>query len=75
MSVTKTVVNRPTTVIIIFALAIGFGLYSSGNIAIDLYPEITPPVLLVITNYSGASPEDVEKTVTRPLESALSNVG
>lgn len=75
MSVTKTVVNRPTTVIIIFALAIGFGLYSSGNIAIDLYPEITPPVLLVITSYTGASPEDVEKTVTRPLESALSNVG
>lgn len=72
---TKTVVNRPTTVIIIFALAIGFGLYSSGNIAIDLYPEITPPVLLVITSYTGASPEDVEKTVTRPLESALSNVG
>ncbi|HUX14474.1 MAG TPA: efflux RND transporter permease subunit [Spirochaetia bacterium] len=75
MSVTNTVVNRPTTVIIIFALAIGFGLYTSGNIAIDLYPEITPPVLLVITNYTGASPEDVEKTVTRPLESVLSNVG
>ncbi len=75
MSVTNTVVNRPTTVIIVFALAIGFGLYTSGNIAIDLYPEITPPVLLVITNYTGASPEDVEKTVTRPLESVLSNVG
>ncbi len=75
MSVTKNVVNRPTTVIIIFALVIGFGLYSSANLAIDLFPEINPPVLLVITNYSGASPEDVEKTISRPLESALSNVG
>ena len=75
MSVTKSVVNRPTTVIIIFGLVIGFGLYSMANLAIDLFPEINPPVLLIITSYSGASPQDVEKTISRPLESALSNVG
>ncbi len=74
MSLSKTIVSRPTTVVIIFALIVGFGLYSISDVAIDLYPEINPPVLIVFTNYSGAGPEEVEKTVTRPLEGQLSNV-
>ena len=75
MSVTKTVVNRPTTVAIIFVLLIALGLYAITDLAIDLYPEIEPPVLLLFTDYAGAGPEEVEKSVTRPLEGGLSNVG
>jgi len=74
MSLTKTTVNRPTTVLIIFLLAIGFGLYTASNLAIDLFPEINPPVLMVFTSYPGAGPEEVETVVTRTLEGALSNV-
>lgn len=75
MSVTRTVVNRPTTTLIIFILVIGFGLYAASGLAIDLFPEVNPPVLVIFTNYSGAGPEEVEQTITRPLESQLSNVG
>jgi HAE1 family hydrophobic/amphiphilic exporter-1 len=75
MSVTRTVVNRPTTTLIIFILVIGFGLYAASGLAIDLFPEVDPPVLIVFTNYSGAGPEEIEQTITRPLESQLSNVG
>ncbi|MFO8064640.1 MAG: efflux RND transporter permease subunit [Spirochaetia bacterium] len=75
MSVSRTVVNRPTTTLIIFILVIGFGLYAASGLAIDLFPEVDPPVLVVFTNYSGAGPEEIEKTVTRPLEGQLSNVG
>ncbi len=74
MSVTKTVVRRPTTIFIIFILILGLGIYSASDLAIDLYPEIDPPILLVNTNYPGAGPEEVEKAVTRPLEGTLSNV-
>jgi hydrophobic/amphiphilic exporter-1 (mainly G- bacteria), HAE1 family len=74
MSVSKSVVSRPTTVFIIFALIVGFGLYSSSDLAIDLFPEINPPVLILFTNYEGAGPEEVERSVTRPLEGQLSNV-
>ncbi|MFP4010940.1 MAG: efflux RND transporter permease subunit [Spirochaetaceae bacterium] len=75
MSVSKTVVSRPTTTLMIFILVIGFGLYAASGLAIDLFPEINPPVLVVFTDYSGAGPEEVERTVTRPLEGQLSNVG
>ncbi|WP_281167865.1 efflux RND transporter permease subunit [Sediminispirochaeta bajacaliforniensis] len=74
MSVSKTVVGKPTTIFIIFLLLIGLGIYSTSDLAIDLYPEIEPPVLVVFTGYAGAGPEEIEKRITRTLEGSLSNV-
>ncbi len=74
MSVVKSVVGRPTSLVVLFALLVGLGFYASTRLAIDLYPEITAPVLLIFTNYPGSGPEEIEKTITRPMEGALSNV-
>ncbi|MDR0374261.1 MAG: efflux RND transporter permease subunit [Treponema sp.] len=74
MSIAKTVVGRPTTIFIIFALFIGLGLFALVNLPIDLTPEINPPYLVLMTTYAGAGPEEVERSVTRPLEAALSSV-
>ena len=74
MSVARAVVSRPTTVFIIFALLIGLGFFALVNLPIDLYPEINPPILVVYTSYTGAGPEEVERSVTRILEAALSGV-
>ena len=74
MSITQTVVKRPTTLVIIFILLLGLGLYAALDLAIDLFPEINSPVLFIFSNYSGAGPKEVETTLTRPLEGALSNV-
>jgi HAE1 family hydrophobic/amphiphilic exporter-1 len=74
VSIAKAVVGRPTTIFIIFALLIGLGLFALVNLPIDLTPEINPPYLAVITSYTGAGPEEVERSVTRPLEAALSSV-
>jgi HAE1 family hydrophobic/amphiphilic exporter-1 len=74
MKLTQTVVNRPATLLIIFVLLVALGIYTTLDLPIDLFPEINFPGLLVFANYEGAGPEEVEKTMTRPLESALSNV-
>jgi len=74
MSLAKTVVSRPTTVLIIFALLIGLGFFALVNLPIDLYPEINPPYLVVYTSYSGAGPEEVERSISRILEARLSGV-
>ncbi|MDR1278193.1 MAG: efflux RND transporter permease subunit, partial [Treponema sp.] len=74
MSLAKMAVSRPTTIFIIFALLIGLGVFAFINLPIDLYPEISPPYLVVYTTYSGAGPEEVERSVTRTLEAALSSV-
>jgi HAE1 family hydrophobic/amphiphilic exporter-1 len=74
MSLAKSIVSRPTTIFIIFALLIMLGVFAFVNLSIDLFPEINPPYLVVYTSYTGAGPEEVERSVTRPLEAALSGV-
>lgn len=74
MSITRTVVNKPVTIFVAFVILIGLGLYISPQIPLDLYPEINPPILVIFDNYDGAGPEEVENTLTRPLEGQLTNV-
>ena len=74
MSMSQNIVRRPVLVLVVFALVAVVGLYLFSDIAIDLFPDITMPILNVNTTYSGAGPETVEKSVTRLLESQLVNL-
>ena len=74
MSISRTIVHRPTTVLVLFSILIGLGLYIVPQIPIDLYPEINPPILIVYTTYQGAGPEEIEQTTTRVLEGQMGNV-
>ncbi len=74
MSVAGRVIDRPVLISIVFALTAIVGLYTMGNLALDLMPESEMPRLSVSTSYSRASPESVEKGLTSVLESALINV-
>jgi hydrophobic/amphiphilic exporter-1 (mainly G- bacteria), HAE1 family len=71
----KFIVDHPATLLTIFILLVLFGVYTCSNLATDLYPEINPPILILYTSYTGAGPEEVEKSITRPLEGVMSNVG
>ena len=58
-----------------FYLGITFlGIYAFSRIGVDLLPNVNLPHLLVQTTYPNASPEEVEKLVTEPLESAVGTV-
>ena len=74
MSISKMSVRKPTTVLIIFILLAALGIYCTSSLPVDLYPDMEIPYMLVSTSYSNAGPEEVEKSVTRTLESALSSV-
>ncbi|RKX93183.1 MAG: AcrB/AcrD/AcrF family protein, partial [Spirochaetes bacterium] len=74
MSIAKRVVGKPTTFLILYALLVGLALYILPQMPVDLFPEISPPILVIFTDYPGAGPEEVEKSVTRPMEGALTNV-
>ena len=74
MSLSKHAVSRPTTILIIFSILVALGLYAAGDLPLDLLPDIELPYVAVMTTYPGAGPEEVEKRVTRPVESVLSGV-
>ncbi|MCR4422299.1 MAG: efflux RND transporter permease subunit [Spirochaetales bacterium] len=59
--------------ILVIALAF-FGIIAFNSLRQELFPDIFLPSLLIITTYPGASPTDVEKDVTTPIEDALSTL-
>jgi HAE1 family hydrophobic/amphiphilic exporter-1 len=71
MNITKYSVQRPVTIVVLYALALGIAATLVPNIAVDLFPSTVRPVLSVYTSFSGAGPADVERNVTMPLERAL----
>jgi len=74
MKISHMSVRRGVTVSMIYMIVVGFGLFSLGRLQLDLYPDISFPTVIVITNYTGASPEDIETLITRPLEGQVASV-
>ncbi len=67
-------VDRKITVTMITLILLLGGLISYTNLGLDMLPDIEFPMVSVITVYSGASPEDIEAIVTKPLEQAVASV-
>lgn len=67
-SITRFVLKRPVTVIMAVLCLIYFGLSSVLGMPMELSPETEMPILIVVTAYPGASPEDVSELVTKELE-------
>ena len=74
MSLSSKAVAKPTTILILFIVLTALGLYSTSKLPIDLYPDVEIPYIIVSTNYPNAGPEEVENSITRTLESALSGI-
>lgn len=67
-------VKRPYTVVVAVILVLLLGTISFLNLETDLLPSIDLPYVLVMTSYPGASPEEVEIIVTKPLEQVMATV-
>ena len=70
-------VKRPYTIVVAVIIVIVLGVVSLTNISTDLLPSINLPYAVVATTYIGASPEEVEMVVTKPIEqrmAAISNI-
>ncbi|MBN2354084.1 MAG: efflux RND transporter permease subunit [Spirochaetales bacterium] len=74
MNIAGLSIRRPVFVVMIIASIVTLGIISYLNIPVDLLPNIERPSLYVSTQYTGASAEDVENIVTKPLENALGTV-
>ena len=51
-----------------------FGILAFTQLGLDFFPDVEFPTVSVITVYAGASPEDIENTITRPLEKMINAV-
>ncbi|WP_027364706.1 efflux RND transporter permease subunit [Desulfotruncus alcoholivorax] len=74
MKITEFSIKRPLFIAVLVAVVLILGGVSLSRLNIDLYPEMNLPVAVVVTDYPGAGPQEVENLVTRPLESVLGTV-
>lgn len=74
MSVSRKTMEHPVLILIFFFILGALGLFTLSKVSIALFPEIENPVLSISTSYPNAGPESVEKTVTKPIESAVMSV-
>ncbi|MDT8392670.1 MAG: efflux RND transporter permease subunit [Bacteroidales bacterium] len=74
MSIYKSAVNKPITTLMVFTAVIVMGLYSLVQIPVDLYPEMEPPYISIMTTYPGANASDIETNITKPIEDAMNSV-
>lgn len=68
MNLTKTVLKRPVTTVMVVLCLIVFGLTSVLSSKLELIPSMDMPMLIVFTMYPGASPDDVDELVSQPIE-------
>src|ERR1700735_335789 len=66
--IANTFIKRPVTAIVISLVLILSGIISMFNLAVDQYPNISPPSVSVSGSYTGADAETVEQTVAIPIE-------
>ncbi len=74
MTLTELAIKRPSLIVVIFAALTVVGLFSFTQLKYELLPKITPPFITVVTVYPGASPQEVETSVTKLLEDAVSGI-
>ncbi len=66
--IANTFIKRPVTAIVISLVLVIAGLICLDNLAVDQYPDISPPSVSVSASYTGADAETVEQTVATPIE-------
>jgi HAE1 family hydrophobic/amphiphilic exporter-1 len=74
MSISTLSIKRAITFTMVYVFVVGFGLFGLSRLKIDLYPDVTFPVIAIITTYTGVAPADMENLVTKPIEEAVASV-
>lgn len=69
-----TFIKRPVFTTMIVMLLVVFGLGAYPSLGIDLNPDVEYPIVNVTVTYTGASPEEIESLITKPIEDAVSSV-
>jgi HAE1 family hydrophobic/amphiphilic exporter-1 len=74
MNITELSIKRPSLIVVLFGVLTLLGIIGFSNLSYELLPDFSQPVVVIKTMYPGAEPHEVENTVSRKLEDALSNL-
>jgi hydrophobe/amphiphile efflux-1 (HAE1) family protein len=67
-------IKRPIFITCVVSLMLILGLISMNRMSVDLFPDVTFPTVFIQTFYTGASPQDMEKLVSKPIEEEMGSL-
>ena len=73
-SVLRLLIKNPIALVIMVISVALAGMYSARHMPVNLFPDLNIPVVNIITHYPGASPEDMERFVSRPIEDEIRTI-
>ena len=74
MSLADVSIKRPTFITCVIVVMLAVGWLAMKRLGVDLFPDVTFPVVTVTTPYPGAGPAEIESLVTKPIEDELSTL-
>lgn len=74
MNITEISIRRPSLIVVLFSVFTLLGVIGFINLSYELMPDFNQPVVVIKTVYPGAEPNEVETSVSRKIEDALSNL-
>ena len=72
MWLTRLALRNPIFILMMSLMVLALGWVSLTRLSVDLFPQIDIPIIRVATFYTGAGPVDIEKSITMPIERAVS---
>lgn len=72
MWLTRLALRNPVLILMVSLMTVAIGWVSLTRLSVDLFPDINLPNIRIATFYAGAGPADIEKTITLPIERAVS---
>ena len=74
MTLAELSLRRPVTAVMFFVSMVVIGLIASFRLPLEKFPEVNVPFIFVNFPYPGSTPQEVERSITRPAEEALSTL-
>ncbi len=72
MWLTRLALRNPVLILMMSLMTLALGFVSLRHLSVDLFPDIAVPLIRVAIFYTGAGPTDIEKSITMPIERAVS---
>ena len=74
MKLAEVCVKRPVFATMFVLTFVVLGIFSYRQLGIDLFPKVDLPTVTVSTRLPGASPEEIESQITKPIEEVLNSI-
>jgi cobalt-zinc-cadmium resistance protein CzcA len=72
--IVRAALHQPLLILLLTIVLIGVGIWSLTRLPVDAYPDVSPPMVEIVTQWPGHAAEEVERLITVPVENGMSGL-